>query len=84
MWELWFVDGLEDGHVGLVMKAHHALVDGISGVDVAMVLLDFTPEPAWLDPPPWRPRPAPSPGRLLIDSVRERVARTRESRSRGA
>jgi diacylglycerol O-acyltransferase len=76
LWELWFVDGLEDGHVGLVMKAHHALVDGISGVDVAMVLLDFTPEAAWLDPPPWRPRPAPSPGRLLIDSVRERVSAT--------
>jgi WS/DGAT/MGAT family acyltransferase len=73
LWELWFLDGLEGGEVGLVMKAHHALVDGVSGVDVALTILDLTPEPVRLDAPAWRPRPAPSPGRLLIDSIRERV-----------
>jgi diacylglycerol O-acyltransferase / wax synthase len=73
LWELWFVDGIEGDHVGLVLKAHHALVDGVSGVDVALALLDFSPEPVVLDAPAWRPRPAPTPGRLLIDSLRERV-----------
>jgi len=73
LWELWFVDGLEGGEVGLVMKAHHALIDGISGVDVALAILDVAPEPVWLEAPPWRPQPGPSPGRLLLDSVRERV-----------
>ncbi|MGH9049854.1 MAG: wax ester/triacylglycerol synthase domain-containing protein, partial [Acidimicrobiia bacterium] len=39
LWELWFVEGLEDGHIALIQKTHHALVDGVSGVDVATVLL---------------------------------------------
>jgi len=73
LWELWLVDGLEDGEVGLAMKAHHALIDGISGVDVALTILDVSPEPVWFDAPVWQPSPAPSPGRLFIDAVRERT-----------
>lgn len=69
LWELWFVEGLEDGHVALIQKTHHAMVDGVSGVDVATVLLDFSPEPTVLDPPPWEPQAAPSPGQLLIDTL---------------
>ncbi len=61
LWELWFVEGLEGGHVGLVQKTHHALVDGVSGVDVATVLLDFSPDPPATQVPEWNPsrrRPA--------------------------
>jgi WS/DGAT/MGAT family acyltransferase len=45
LWELWFVDGLEGGRVAMVEKIHHALVDGIGGVDLAMMLLDPAPSP---------------------------------------
>jgi diacylglycerol O-acyltransferase / wax synthase len=72
LWELWFVEGLEGGHVALIQKTHHALVDGISGVDVATVLLDFEPEPTVLDAPPWEPAPEPDPADLLFDSITER------------
>jgi diacylglycerol O-acyltransferase / wax synthase len=73
LWELWFVEGLEDGHVALIQKTHHALVDGVSGVDVATVLLDFEREPMILDAPAWEPEPEPDPADLLFDSVAERV-----------
>ena len=72
LWELWFVEGLAAGRVALVQKTHHALVDGVSGVDVATVLFDFSPEPTRLDPEPWQPVPGPSSARLLTDSLVER------------
>ncbi len=79
LWELWFVDGVDRGeHVGLIHKSHHTLTDGISGVDIATVLLDFTREPTVLDPDEWAPAPAPDPARLVADTVRERVTRPAE------
>jgi diacylglycerol O-acyltransferase len=78
LWELWFVEGLEDGNIGLIQKTHHALVDGVSGVDVATVTLDFTPEPAALDAPPWTPEDRPSPEQLLVDTLLERVTEPAE------
>ena len=71
LWELWFVEGLEGGHVAVFQKTHHALVDGISGVDVATVLFDLTPEPTVLEAVPWRPEPAPPSARLLLDTVKD-------------
>ncbi len=45
LWETTLVDGLEGGRWALATKAHHCLVDGISGVSVAAALLDAEPEP---------------------------------------
>ena len=46
LWELWFVEGLEDGNIALIQKTHHSLIDGVSGVDVATLLLDSLRERA--------------------------------------
>ena len=80
LWELWFVEGLEGDRVAIIQKTHHALVDGISGVDVATVLLDFEPQPA---PPadeiePWEPEPAPLPAQLLAETLLERATQPAE------
>jgi diacylglycerol O-acyltransferase len=79
LWELWFVEGVDHGeHVGLVHKSHHTLTDGISGVDIATVLLDFNAEPTVLPPDEWVAEPAPDPTRLMLDSARERLTRPTE------
>lgn len=60
LWELWFVDGLTGGRVALVEKLHHALVDGIGGVDLAMMLLDVEPRAAERPPAGRVSPPGPS------------------------
>ena len=72
LWELWFVEGLEDGSVALVEKLHHAMVDGVSGVDVAAALLDLEPSPPPTDVPEWHPSPRPGAAELLVRAELER------------
>jgi len=65
LWELWLVQGLERNRFALVTKTHHALVDGVSGVDIATVLFDVKPVPEPIEPDrDWVPRPTPSPAEL--------------------
>lgn len=45
LWEMWLIEGLEGDRFALITKNHHALIDGISGVDLATVLFDLSPEP---------------------------------------
>src|SRR2546423_11353861 len=45
LWETWMIEGLEDNRFALITKTHHALVDGIAGVDLATVLFDLEPVP---------------------------------------
>lgn len=76
LWEMWFVDGVADDRVGLIIKTHHALGDGIANVDLAMALVDLEPDPAPDDPAhPWEPRPATAPRDLLTESVIDQARR---------
>ncbi len=77
LWELWIID-LPDGRQATLTKTHHTLTDGISGVDLATVLLDLTPEPSPIEHDDWTPEPAPSPTELLVDSIQERMTQPAE------
>ena len=41
----WLVQGLERNRFALISKTHHAMVDGVSGVDISTVLFDVKPVP---------------------------------------
>jgi WS/DGAT/MGAT family acyltransferase len=69
LWEMWFVDGLSGGRVALIEKIHHAMVDGVSSVDIAMTLLDLDPVAARHEPVDWAPDPLPGRTRTLVGAV---------------
>ena len=61
LWEVWMVEGLEGGGFALITKTHHALIDGIAGVDIAQVIFDLGPVPAEVPHPDeaWEPARTP-------------------------
>jgi diacylglycerol O-acyltransferase / wax synthase len=78
LWELYIVEGLQGGRWALVTKTHHAMVDGISNLELATILLDAEPDPKPLvETVSTRVSsgPGPSPFDLLVSSLRERVSR---------
>ncbi len=81
LWKLILLQGRRDGHTAIVWKIHHAMIDGMSGVDLTMVLHDLTPDAEPSTPPatPWQARPLPDPITLLQDAVRDRVTEAAQS-----
>ena len=75
LWELWLVEGLSDDRFAIIGKSHHALVDGVSGVDITTVLFDLDAEPSGSPDkaPPWLASPEPTDIQLLSQAWRERL-----------
>ena len=70
LWELWLVQGLTRKRFAVITKTHHALVDGVSGVDIATVLFDTKPVPEPAEPDhDWVPDPEPSGASLAVKGV---------------
>jgi diacylglycerol O-acyltransferase / wax synthase len=72
LWESWLVEGLEGDRFALIFKTHHSLVDGVSGVDLATVLLDLEREPTQPSTAlePWQPHREPSAAELIVAGIR--------------
>ena len=66
LWETWVIEGLEGGRVGVLTKVHHAAIDGASGNEITVAMLQLAPDDE--APPPeqeWQPDAVPNPVELL-------------------
>jgi diacylglycerol O-acyltransferase / wax synthase len=74
LWQLIVVHGRSDGNTAVLWKLHHALADGVSGVDAALVIHDLKRQgETRRGSAPWTPRPVPDPMTLLEEAVRDRL-----------
>jgi WS/DGAT/MGAT family acyltransferase len=75
LWEIWLVQNMSGGRFALIAKTHHALVDGVSGVDITTVLFDAARQPAPTGGPaaPWVAQPLPGRAKLLGEALVERA-----------
>jgi diacylglycerol O-acyltransferase len=73
LWESWIIEGLPKGRFAFVTKAHHCMVDGISGVDLSAVMMSTAPRRTFPAPRRWRPQRLPSAVEMLRDDVLARV-----------
>ncbi len=71
LWEFTMIDGLEGGRSAMIQKLHHAITDGVGGIEIAMLLLDLEREPATDDGPmPDAPEvKVLSPGERTLDAL---------------
>ena len=71
LWELYLISGLGSGHVAMLTKIHHAVIDGLSGAEILGLLLDLTPEVRQIETTgPWGDNaPVPSDLEMLVQGI---------------
>jgi hypothetical protein len=70
LWECWAIEGLEHGHVAILTKVHHAAIDGVSGNEITVAMLQLSPNDE--APPPteeWTPDRIPTEVERLGDAA---------------
>ncbi|HEY2429634.1 MAG TPA: wax ester/triacylglycerol synthase family O-acyltransferase [Acidimicrobiales bacterium] len=76
LWEIWVVEGLEQGRVGFVAKLHHSVADGVAAAALLANVLTTDPSPGDPPPPlhPWAPEVEPSraavAGAAVVDAAK--------------
>jgi diacylglycerol O-acyltransferase / wax synthase len=67
LWELWVVEGLDQGRWALLSKVHHCMVDGVAATDLMSVM--FSDDSTAAEPEPWSAPPEPSGLEILVRSA---------------
>ncbi|MHB8466546.1 MAG: WS/DGAT/MGAT family O-acyltransferase [Acidimicrobiales bacterium] len=73
LWEMWMVDGLEDGHWAMLSKTHHCMVDGVAGTDLLSVIMDLSPDAVVATAASWEPQEPPSGRDLATQAIGDLV-----------
>lgn len=73
LWEMWFLTGLTGRQIGLYVRIHHAVADGMAAMTTVAAFLDRSADTAPGPVVPWIPVPAPSSRDLFLDSVVKRL-----------
>lgn len=79
LWEMWIIEGLDEGRWAAITKVHHCMVDGVAGTDLLSVLLDHRPEGRDIEPDDWEPAPEPSSAELIAHSLALRAGSPTEA-----
>lgn len=74
LWEMWFLPGLPEARVGLFIRLHHVVADGIAGVADLAAFLDVSPDAEAPDSLPWKPAAKPTSRDLFTDNLRRSAA----------
>jgi WS/DGAT/MGAT family acyltransferase len=73
LWSMTIVQGLEGDRSAIVSRVHHCLVDGVSGIELLLAVLDLVPNPEPTPPPTedWNPGEPPSLAQSWADAMFE-------------
>lgn len=74
LWEMWIIEGVAGDRFAMITKIHHCMIDGVSGVDLAQILMSVEPVKEVPEPVAFVPRPAPSGLTLWRDEMLRRAS----------
>ncbi|MEX2226341.1 MAG: wax ester/triacylglycerol synthase family O-acyltransferase [Dehalococcoidia bacterium] len=75
LWDIAMIQGLEGDRTAMLSRVHHCLVDGVSGIELLLAVLDLVPNPEPTPPPEqeWRPKQPPNPLQSWSDAMFEQM-----------
>ena len=73
LWELYLIEGMEDGLAAVLTKVHHCMIDGMAAIDLASAIYDFSPVAQVLEAQPWEPEPEPGRLQVMSGALREGI-----------
>lgn len=82
LWEVYLVEGIEGRRFALLTKTHQAMVNGLSAVDIAEVILDDSQDAGLVPTTTWRPSPEPSSAELIAAAIGDSMRHPRALLSR--